>query len=131
VTGRALLILANDQVRARAKRWIDGLPEGTRFTFSGPKRTLAQNDALWSALTDIATQVAYHGQKLSPEDFKLIFMDALNREVRIVPNTEGTGFVNLGTSSSKLSKEEASGLLEIVYGWGAAHGVVFTVGEKE
>ncbi len=131
MTGRALLILANDQVRAKAKRWIDGLPEGTRVTFSGPKRTLAQNDLMWSHLSDISTQVAHHGIKLTPDDWKLLFLDALKREVRMVPNLDGNGFVSLGRSSSDLSKEEFSDLIEIIQAWGAAHGVVFTVGEKE
>ena len=58
-------------------------------------------------------------------------MDALKREVRMVPNLDGNGFVSLGRSSSDLSKEEFSGLLDVVYEWGARNGVTFTAEERE
>jgi hypothetical protein len=99
---------------------------GTRIVFHEPKRTLPQNDALWAALTDISGQVDYHGVRLSPDDWKLLFMDALKREVRMVPNLDGNGFVSLGRSSSDLSREEFGGLLDIVFEWAARNGVKFT-----
>ena len=76
-------------------------------------------------LTDIAQQVKWHTVKLTPDDWKLVFMDALNREVRMVPNIDGTGFVNLGTRSSDLSIEEMGNLMELVSMFGAKHGVEF------
>jgi hypothetical protein len=59
---------------------------------------------MWAMLTEVASQVDYHGTKLTPDDWKLIFLDGLKREMRIVPNLDGNGFVNLGRSSSDLSK---------------------------
>jgi hypothetical protein len=76
-------------------------------------------------LTEIAMQVTWHGQRLRPDDFKLIFLDALKREVRAVPNIDGNGFVNLGRSSSDLTKQEMSDLIEIIHAFGAKHGVKF------
>ena len=76
-------------------------------------------------LTEVATQVVWYGCKLRANDWKLIFMDALKRELRVVPNIDGTGLVNLGQSSSNLSKEEMSNLLELIAAFGAQHGVVF------
>ncbi len=58
-------------------------------------------------------------------------MDALKREVRMVPNLDGNGFVSLGRSSSDLSREEFSGLLDIVFEWGARNGVKFTQSSGE
>lgn len=95
------------------------------MTVRESKRTGDQNDKLWANLTDVATQLDWHGQKLAPDDWKLIFMDGLTRELRIVPNLEGNGFVNLGRSSSKLSKAEFSELLELIAAFGANHGVIF------
>lgn len=89
------------------------------------KRTLPQNDRLWAMLTDVAQQLVWHGKKLRPDDWKLVFMDALKRELRIVPNIDGTGFVNLGRSSSDLTKQEMSDLIEIIFKFGAEHGVEF------
>lgn len=76
-------------------------------------------------LTDVATQVKWHGKSLPADDWKLIFLDGLKRELRIVPNIDGTGFVNLGRSSSDLTKEEMTDLMELIAAFGANHGVVF------
>ena len=122
---RALLILNGPVDRERACHWIAQAPAGTRIEFKAAKRTLDQNSLMWAALTDVATQLKWHGQWLRADDWKLIFLDALKRELRIVPNIDGNGFVNLGRSSSDLSKEEMSNLIELMFAFGAQHGVVF------
>ena len=50
---------------------------------------------------------------------------ALKRELRMVPNLDGNGFVQLGRSSSDLTKDEMSGLLALIHAFGAQHGVLF------
>ena len=122
---RALIVLRRDEDRARARQWVERAPPGTRVTFQATKRSLPQNDRLWAFLSEIATQKTWHGMKLSAADWKLIFLDALKKELRIVPNLTDDGFVNLGRSSSDLSKEEFSDLLELVVAWGTSHGVQF------
>lgn len=121
----ALITINANADRERAATWSMKAPDGTRITFKGPRRTIPQNDRMWAMLTDIATQVEWHGLKLKPDDWKLIFLDALKREVRIVPNLDGNGFVNLGRSSSELSKEEMAGLIELMFAFGATHEVKF------
>src|SRR5687768_9426376 len=120
---RALITLHQDSDRQKAVRWAMIAPQGTRLEFKKPKRTIPQNDKMWSMLTDVAEQLPWHGLKLTPDDYKLIFLDALNREIRMVPNIDGTGFVNLGRSSSDLSKEEMSDLFELIEMFAARHGV--------
>lgn len=122
---RATLVLISDTIRQKAIRWIRGLPPGTRVEFKGPKRTLPQNDRMWAMLTDVATQLRWHGLKLVAEDWKLMFLDALKREQRIVPNLDGTGFVNLGRSTSDLSVQEMSDLQALIEAFGAKHNVRF------
>lgn len=124
---RALLVISNDAVRAKAIDWCRQARDGTRIEFKAAKRTLAQNDRLWSMLTDVASQLRWHGQKLTTEDWKLIFLDALDRETRTVPNIDGTGMVSLGRSSSDLSRQEMSDLMEIIAAFGAKHDVKFKV----
>ena len=80
---------------------------------------------MWAMLTEIAMQARHHTLRLSPEDWKLLFLDQLNREMRLVPNLDGDGFVNLGRSTSKLCKKDFSDLLELIAAYGAAHGVTF------
>ena len=122
----ALIILAGDRERAKAHDWIKRAPVNSRISFSGPKRSLDQSAKMWAMLTQIAEQVTWHGQRLTTEDFKLIFLDALKWEVRIVPALDNRGFVSLGRSSSKLSKEEMSELLDLIAAWGAQNGVTFS-----
>jgi hypothetical protein len=122
---RATVIIRGATDRLRIASWADKAPVGTRVEFKRVKRTLPQNDRMWAMLTDIATQLPWHGLKLAPDDWKLLFLDALKREVRMVPNIDGNGFVSLGRSSSDLSKGEMSDLIEIIAAWGAQHGVIF------
>jgi hypothetical protein len=112
-------------MRQKAKRWVDGVPPNSRIEFKAPKRTLDQNSKMWCLLGKIAAQVPWHGLKLSTDDWKLIFLDALKREVRMVPNIDGNGFVNLGRSSSDLSKEEMGDLITLIHAFGAQQGIEF------
>jgi hypothetical protein len=116
-------------MRERIAAWAEKAPAGTRVEFKAPRRTLDQNSRMWAMLTDIAKQVKWHGLNLTPDDWKLIFLDALKREVRMVPNLDGNGFVSLGRSSSDLSKSEMGDLMELIEMFGAKHDVRF--GGKE
>jgi hypothetical protein len=122
---RALVTVHGKIDRDRAAKWAMQAPAGTRIEFKQAKRSLPQNDRLWAMLSDVASQLAWHGQKLTPNDWKLVFLDALKRELRIVPNLQGNGFVNLSRSSSDLSKSEMSDLFEVIHAFCANHGVVF------
>lgn len=122
---RAVLVLRNAADRDKAAAWCRNAPAGTRVEFKQVKRSLPQNDRLWAMLTDISRQLAWHGVRLSPDDWKLVMLDGLKRELRLVPNIDGTGFVNLGRSSSDLSKQEFTDLIELVFAFGAKHGVTF------
>lgn len=122
---RALVVIQSAADREKVCRWARGVPAGTRIEFKETKRTIPQSDRMWAMLTDIARQLTWHGMKLDAEDYKLILLDGLKRELRLVPNMHGNGFVNLGRSSSDLSKAEMSDFMELIAAFGAEHGVVF------
>lgn len=128
---RATIILNSRAERDRASKWAQTAPSGTRIEFKEVKRSLPQNDHMWALLTDIARNVQWHGINLAPDDWKLLFLDALKREVRMVPNLDGNGFVSLGRSSSDLSKGEMSDLIELIMAFAAQRGVVLTNPERE
>lgn len=123
MSDRAVVTLRTQADRDKASRWCQGVATGSKVVFHGPQRSIDQNSALWAALGDIARQRDYHGLKLTADDWKILFLDALDRETRMVPNLDGTGMVGIGRSSSSLSKEEFSGLLSIVYEWGSRNGI--------
>lgn len=122
---RAVVILGLQSERKRAADWCMTAPAGTTVEFKESKRTTEQNSRLWAMLTEVARQVPWHGVRLSPDDWKLIFMDALNQEMRLVPNLNGNGFINLGRSSSRLTKAEFGDLMTLIEEFGARHNVQF------
>ena len=122
---RAVLILHTAELRRRAHEWIDAAAQDSRVEFKGPKRTLPQNDRMWAMLTDISTQAEHYGRRYAPGDWKVIFLSALGRETRFVPNLDGTGLIPIGQSSSDLSVAEMSDMIESMFAWGAQHAIVF------
>ena len=114
--------LAHDEARRRAWAAIGKAPQGHVVTVSEPTRNLEQNALLWAMLHEISEQVDWHGRKLSPEDWKHVFSSSLRR-LDVVPNLEGTGFVALGLSTSKMTKREFSDLIELINAFAAERGI--------
>lgn len=121
--------LSNPKERERALDMVRRAPAGYRVTLQEPKRSTEQNSRLWAMLTQLSIQLVWHGQRLTPEDWKLVMMAGLNQELRMVPNIHGNGFVQLGRSSSKLSKSEFGDLMELIEAFAAEQGV--TLWENE
>lgn len=122
---RLTFIIAFPTDKKKVIDLIQKLPWNSRVEMRFPKRSIPQNDKFWAMLTEVSQQLLWHGQRLSTEDWKLVFMASLRREMRIVPNLDGNGFVNLGTKSSDLTKEEMMALITIIEAFGATQGVVF------
>lgn len=126
MSGRAQIVVQSRADRERAHNWIDRAPPGTRIDFKGPRRSVEQNDKLWAMLTDISLQKEISGRRFTPDQLKVIFLHACSREVQFLPALDGSTFVPYGQSSSDLSKEEFSELLDFISAWGAENGVVWS-----
>ncbi len=100
------------------------MPDGYHVRIEPPTRNLEQNAKLWASLTDIAEQVEWYGKKLAPEDWKHVFSASL-RKLEVVPNLDGTGFVALGMSTSKMTIREMSDMIELITAFGVEHQVIF------
>ena len=127
---KRLFILAHDIARQRAIDAVREAPAGYAVTIAEPKRNLEQNARMWAMLTDVATQLPWHGIKLRPDDWKLLFLDSLKRELRMIPNLDGTGFVALGMSTSRMSVREMRDLIELMFAFGAERQVEWTDPEQ-
>lgn len=128
---KEVVVLRTPEARARARRLLDLAPDGARVTFAVSKRSLGQNDLLYGLLGDLSEQVEWHGQKLSSTDWKTMMTAGL-RGYRVVPGIDGGSFVPLGMSTSEMTKEEMSDLIELIYHFGSERGVVFfTTPEKQ
>lgn len=122
---RATVIINSNADRAKIAKWAWGVPFLTRVEFKEIKRTLPQNDRMWAMLTDIASQKEHNGRRYTPDQWKIIFMHACGREVQFIPSLDNTTFIPWGQSSSDLSKQEMTDLIEFMFQWGAEHGVTF------
>lgn len=120
--------LVHPEARRRAADACQSAPDGFIVKISEPTRNLEQNAAMWAMLGDVSRQVEWYGRKLSPEDWKNVFSASL-RKLDVVPNLDGTGFVALGQSTSKMTKGEFSDLLELINAFGSERGVIF--GDEE
>jgi hypothetical protein len=121
--GRALIIVRGDGDRRKAAGWCAKAPPHTRIEFKASKRTLPQNSRMWAMLTDIATQKEHCGRKYTPDQWKALFLHACGRAVQFIPSLDGSTFLPWGNSSSDLSKDEMSELIEFLFAWGAENGV--------
>ena len=92
-------------------------------------RTVDQNAKMWALLRDVSEQVPWPVNgcmtKLSAEDFKDIFTASLTKHHRMASGIDG-GFVILGMRTSKMTKEQLSELVELIYAFGAEHDVKWT-----
>lgn len=116
------IFLIDDTRRAYAKRGIDTAPVGYVVKIAEATRSDEQNRKLWPMLADIQRQVA--GMEVfTTDDIKLRFLNALGIEMRFLPALEGAGGFPVGLRSSTLTKSQFSGLVELLYAYGAKHGV--------
>jgi hypothetical protein len=109
---KRVFILAHPEARRRAMSAVADAPPGFKVTVQPPGRSLDQNALMWAELGEISERVDWHGQKLTPAEWKAVFTAALKRQ-KVVPGIDG-GFVVLGTSTSRMSKSEMSELIELM-----------------
>lgn len=87
-------------------------------------RTLEQNARLNASIRDVAEGVEWHGQRLTVDEWRAMFVASYRKGQKVVPGIDG-GFVVLGASSRDLTVSECSEVMELVYAFGAENGVTF------
>lgn len=94
-----------------------------------PLRSIEANARMWAMLTDLSKQKQWpvDGELcwLSKEDWKVIISAGLKRHQRIAKGIEG-GFVMLGVSTSKMKVGEMNDLIELLFSFGAEHGIAWS-----
>jgi len=118
------VVLASPHARARAHALVEKAPQGFVCKIHEPKRTLEQNDFMWSLLTDISVAMPM-GRRHTPDDWKAIAMNACGWECLFIEGIDGRPFP-IGFRSSQLTKSQMSTLIEWLLAFGAEHGVVWS-----
>ncbi|MGX9694430.1 recombination protein NinB [Achromobacter anxifer] len=123
---KQVFVLSHPLARRNAAHACANAPEGYRVEIKPRTRSLAQNDMLWSILTDISRQVQFvvNGGLVSvaPEEVKDILTAGLRRETRMAMGIDG-GMVLLGQRTSKMTVREMKDLIELAYAFGNERGV--------
>lgn len=119
---KSIFFLVHTQARQNALRCVQQAPEGYCVEVKPKTRTLEQNRRLWAMLGDVSRQVEWYGKKLDPESWKCVFSAALKKQ-EVVPALDGSGFVVIGQSTSKMTIKEMTELQELMGAFGADKGV--------
>jgi hypothetical protein len=117
--------LVGPKQREYAHKLIEEAPMGHVMKLGAETRRDAQNRKLWPMLQDLRNQVS----ECSPytlDELKLRFLNALGVEMRFLPTLEGEGMFPVGLRSSTLTVQQFAGLIELIYAFGAKHGVVWS-----
>lgn len=116
-------VLAHAEARRNCAQFAMTGPEGWVCIYQPPTRSLEQNALMWPLLTALSKQIVWHGAKLSPDDWKDMLTASLRKQ-RAAPGIDG-GFVVFGERTKTYSKAKFSELVELIYCFGAQHGVRF------
>lgn len=126
---RQVIYLTNPTARRNVAHLAATAPDGYRVEIKAKTRTLAQNDLMWSVLTDISRQVDFvvNGVlvKVSPEEVKDILTASLRHEVRQALTEDGK-VVLLGMRTSRMSVKEMTDLIDLGHALGTRKGVVWS-----
>jgi hypothetical protein len=110
----------------------DALASGKQLTLEikAANKSREQEKLYHAMIEEIANQAQHLGAKWDAEDWKRLLLNEFAKQInlpqgRIVPSLDGSGIVQLGLQSRKLTKEQASEFVEFLYAWGAENGVNF------
>ncbi|WFC66366.1 recombination protein NinB [Achromobacter denitrificans] len=123
---KQVFVLSHPLARRNAAHACANAPEGYRVEIKPRTRSLAQNDMMWSILTDISRQVQFvvNGGLVTveAEEVKDILTASLRRETRMAMGIDG-GMVLLGQRTSRMTVREMKDLIELAYAFGNEKGV--------
>ena len=119
------VILVGPSQRQHAHRLIEAAEPYSVVTIRERNRTDEQNDKMWPMLRDVSRQVEWYGEHLTDAEWKDVFTAALKEHQRVVRGING-GMVFIGGRTSTMGVREFSDLIELIYAFGAEHGVVWT-----
>lgn len=122
------VILSTAHQRQKAHALLDRAPPHYVMRLEEPKRTLDQNAKMHAMLTDISLAKP-EGRRMTPDDWKCLFMHAAGWESQFLEGFDGRPFPT-GFRSSKLSKAQMATLITFIQEYGDRHGVVWSEPEE-
>lgn len=117
--GQTVILRGN---RETAHRMVDAAPMAAVMNIRPATRSNEQNAMMWALLSDVS-RAKPEGRELTPEVWKSLFLHALGHTQRFEQALDSNGVVPVGFRSSRLTKEQMSDLIEMIFEYGARHGV--------
>ena len=124
--GQTVILRGN---RETAHRMVDAAPMGAVLNIRPATRSSLQNSKMWAMLSDVS-RAKPEGRELTPDVWKSLFLHSLDHAQRFEMALDGKGMVPVGFRSSRLTKDQMGDLIEVIYEYGARHGVVWTDEER-
>jgi hypothetical protein len=113
--------LRSVESRTRACQLIVQAPDGYICKVEQPTRSKDQNDKLWAMLTDVSIAKP-NGRRMTPEQWKCVFMQACGWEVQFLEGLDGQPFP-AGFRSSRMTVKQMTDLIEFIQAKGDEWGV--------
>jgi len=137
VSERQLFRLVHPTARQMASRACINAPDGAIVEIKPANKSRDQEAKYHAMFADVARQAKFMGEKRDTETWKRLLVDAFARIKAaegdpvqgvgaIMPNLDGTGFVQLGVQTRRFSKRHASEFIEFLMAWGADNEVAWT-----
>jgi hypothetical protein len=117
----ATIRLTGPRQREEAKRQIDAAPDGWVCKLGEETRRDAQNKMLWACLADISKAMPL-GRRHTPDEWKILFMNACGWEVQFIEGLDGRPFPQ-GFRSSRMTVKQMADLITYILAFGAENGV--------
>lgn len=122
--------LRSDDIKRNAARFVWELPADQDHPLvvdiKPMTRSIEQNSKFHAICSDVAKQATYAGRKLSPEQWKVLFVSghaiATKQGADMMPGLEGE-FVNLRESTSGMGVARMASLIEYVMAYCAENGI--------
>lgn len=130
MSDRQTFRLVHDVARNGAIAAVRAAPQGYVVAIRPPNRSLDQNAKFHAAVADIAKAFPrWAGLDMDEDDWKALLVVSHAKAtkaadaIRVVPDLEGGGMVQLRESTAAMSKDRASSLIEYVTAWAVSNGV--------
>lgn len=123
------VILHGPSQRAYAVALVRSAKTESVVTIGPPSRTVEQNARVHAMIADVR-RAKPEGREHSMEVWKAIFMSALGYEAQMETGLFGEP-VPIGLKTSDLTIQQCSDLIELLYEYGARHGVKWREPKKK
>lgn len=125
---RKVFNLAHQTARQNAAEFCMVAPDGWLARFEPPKKSRDQEEKYHAMFGEIAKTRSFMGKRHDIETWKRLLVDAFARikaaegeplqgHGAIMPNLDGTGFIQLGVQTRNLTKAQASEFIEFLNAW--------------